>query len=113
MRERQTDPQSFSTGFQRRRRTKKKPGAKEQTTSIARASSSWRNNTQTSLAVGVFGARISMATCKQAVVRVSRPSVAVGMAVPGHPPHRPVLAGTTAHGSYLGCDAARRSEEVA
>src|ERR1051325_9633056 len=45
---------------------------------------------------------------EQAVVRVSRPSVAVGMAVPGHPPHRPVLAGTTAHGSYLGCDAARR-----
>ena len=31
-------------------------------------------------------------------------SVAVGMAVTGHPPHRPVLAGTTAYGSYLGCD---------
>ena len=35
-------------------------------------------------------------------------SVAVGMAVTDHPPHRPVLAGTTAYGSYLGCDAARR-----
>ncbi len=29
-------------------------------------------------------------------------TVAVGMAVTGHPPHRPVLAGTTAYGSYLG-----------
>src|ERR1700675_4305521 len=28
--------------------------------------------------------------------------VAVGMAVTSHPPHRPVLAGTTAYGSYLG-----------
>src|ERR1041385_6366433 len=45
---------------------------------------------------------------EQAVVRLPRPTVAVGMAVPGHPPHRPVLAGTTAHGYYLGCDAARR-----
>jgi hypothetical protein len=34
--------------------------------------------------------------------------VAVGMAVTSHPPHRPVLAGTTAYGSYLGCGAARR-----
>lgn len=34
--------------------------------------------------------------------------VAVGMAVAGHPPHRPVLAGSTAYGSYLGCDAAGR-----
>jgi hypothetical protein len=30
------------------------------------------------------------------------------MAVTGHPPHRPVLAGTTAYGSYLGCDSFRR-----
>ena len=30
------------------------------------------------------------------------PPVAVGMAVTSHPPHRPVLAGTTAYGSYLG-----------
>ena len=30
------------------------------------------------------------------------------MAVTGHPPHRPVLAGTTAYGSYLGCDPIRR-----
>ena len=30
-------------------------------------------------------------------------TVAVGMAVTGHRPHRPVLAGTAAHGSYLGC----------
>src|SRR5258705_9755464 len=29
-------------------------------------------------------------------------TVAVGMAVTSHPPHRPVLAGTTAYGSYLG-----------
>lgn len=39
--------------------------------------------------------------------------VAVGMAVTSHPPHRPVLAGTTAYGSYLGLDAVgiwRRSE---
>src|SRR5712692_1148304 len=28
------------------------------------------------------------------------------MAVTSHPPHRPVLAGTTAYGSYLGCDIA-------
>jgi hypothetical protein len=33
--------------------------------------------------------------------------VAVGMAVAGHPPHRPVLAGTTAYGSYLGFDSFR------
>jgi hypothetical protein len=33
--------------------------------------------------------------------------VAVGMAVTSHPPHRPVLAGTTAYGSYLGWDSLR------
>ncbi len=34
-------------------------------------------------------------------------TVAVGMTVTGHPPHRPVLAGTTAYGSYLGYDPMR------
>src|SRR5271157_6305122 len=29
------------------------------------------------------------------------------MAVASHPPHRPVLAGSTAYGSYLGCDPIR------
>jgi hypothetical protein len=41
---------------------------------------------------------------QQATIRVTGrpPSVAVEMAVASHPPHRPVLAGTTAYGSYLG-----------
>jgi hypothetical protein len=30
------------------------------------------------------------------------------MTVTSHPPHRPVLAGTTAYGSYLGFDPSRR-----